>query len=143
MTKSVPYASESTGAKARDEITSVLRRFGCESVGFMDDFEKQHLLCTQVFNDNVRTERTIGIRAGLAWGFAADATIVYTARGISRGMQIGIEDAKRANRSIEYRELGEAAKAAPSTAANRRRAEIAGQLHDVSATWHPGMMRRR
>jgi hypothetical protein len=35
------------------------------------------------------------------------------------------------------------AKAAPSTAANRRRVEIAGQLHDVSATWRPGMMRRQ
>jgi hypothetical protein len=42
--KSVPYASASTGAKARDEITSVLRRFGCESVGFMDDFEKHEVL---------------------------------------------------------------------------------------------------
>jgi hypothetical protein len=42
--KSVPYASASTGAKARDEITSVLRRFGCESVGFMDDFQKHEVL---------------------------------------------------------------------------------------------------
>ena len=33
----VPYASATTGAAARDEITKVLRRFGCESVGFMDD----------------------------------------------------------------------------------------------------------
>ena len=67
-----------------------------------------HLLYTQVFNDNVETERTTGIRAGLAWGSAADATIVYTDRGISRGMEIGIDAAKRANRVIEYRELGEA-----------------------------------
>jgi hypothetical protein len=44
---------------------------------------------------------------------------------------------------VPYRELGEAAKAAPSTAANRRRAEITGQLHDVSATWRQGMMRRQ
>jgi hypothetical protein len=44
---------------------------------------------------------------------------------------------------VPYRELGEATKAAPSTAANRRRAEIAGQLHDVSATWRQGMMRRQ
>jgi hypothetical protein len=44
MTKSVPYASASTGAKARDEITSILRRFGAESVGFMDDFHKHEVL---------------------------------------------------------------------------------------------------
>jgi hypothetical protein len=36
-----------------------------------------------------------------------------------------------------------AAKAAPSTAASRRPAEIAGQRHDVSATGRAGMMRRR
>lgn len=41
---SVPYASASSGASARDEITKVLRRFGCESVGFMDDFEKHEIL---------------------------------------------------------------------------------------------------
>lgn len=41
---STPYASASTGGQARDEITKMLRRFGCESVGFMDDFEKYELL---------------------------------------------------------------------------------------------------
>lgn len=40
----VPYATASTGASARDEITKVLRRFGCESVGFMDDFDKHEVL---------------------------------------------------------------------------------------------------
>lgn len=41
---SVPYAGATTGASARDEITKVLRRFGCESVGFMDDFDKHEVL---------------------------------------------------------------------------------------------------
>lgn len=36
---SVPYATASSDS-ARNEITKILRRFGCESVGFMDDFEK-------------------------------------------------------------------------------------------------------
>ena len=40
----VPYATASTGASARDDITKVLRRFGCESVGFMDDFDKHEVL---------------------------------------------------------------------------------------------------
>lgn len=40
----IPYASASSGAAARDEITKVLRRFGCESVGFMDDFENYEVL---------------------------------------------------------------------------------------------------
>jgi hypothetical protein len=41
---SVPYATASSGASARDEITKILRRFGCESVGFMDDFEEYSVL---------------------------------------------------------------------------------------------------
>ena len=40
----VPYASATTGTKAREEITKLLRRFGCESIGFMDDFEKHEVL---------------------------------------------------------------------------------------------------
>lgn len=39
-----PYASATSGANARDEITKILRRFGCESVGFMDDFDKHEVL---------------------------------------------------------------------------------------------------
>jgi hypothetical protein len=39
-----PYAGATSGATARDEITKILRRFGCESVGFMDDFEKHEIL---------------------------------------------------------------------------------------------------
>jgi hypothetical protein len=44
MAKAIPYAGAQSGAAARDEITKVLRRFGCESVGFMDDFEKHEVL---------------------------------------------------------------------------------------------------
>ena len=40
----VPYASASSGHKARDEITKLLQRFGCTSVGFMDDFAEASVL---------------------------------------------------------------------------------------------------
>ena len=40
----LPYENASTGAKARDEILKILRRFGCESVGFMDEFDTHTLL---------------------------------------------------------------------------------------------------
>jgi hypothetical protein len=36
----VPYAGATT-TRARDEITKVLRRYGCETIGIMDDDEKQ------------------------------------------------------------------------------------------------------
>jgi hypothetical protein len=44
MSKGIPYASATTGLAARNEITKVLRRFGCESIGFMDDFAKHEVL---------------------------------------------------------------------------------------------------
>lgn len=44
MAATVPYENASSGAAARDEVTKILRRFGCESVGFMDDFERHEVL---------------------------------------------------------------------------------------------------
>jgi hypothetical protein len=43
MSAPVPYESATSGAKAREEITSLLRRMGCEEVGFMDDFAKHEV----------------------------------------------------------------------------------------------------
>ena len=40
----VPYAGATSGAKARDDIIKILRIFGCESVGFMDEFETKTLI---------------------------------------------------------------------------------------------------
>jgi hypothetical protein len=67
-----------------------------------------HALYTQagVLDDLVRDERKLGISAGLAWGAKADATVVYTDRGISSGMDYGVRDAQFAGRPIEYRQLG-------------------------------------
>lgn len=40
----VPYAGAYSNTAARDEIARLLRRFGCESVGFMDDFERHEII---------------------------------------------------------------------------------------------------
>ena len=40
----LPYATATTGVKARGEIVKILKRFGCESVGFMDEFEDHSVL---------------------------------------------------------------------------------------------------
>jgi hypothetical protein len=61
----VPYASATSGAAARDEITRMLRRFGCDSVGFMDDFDKHEVLLA--FNHR---GRQVQLRAS-ARGWAA------------------------------------------------------------------------
>lgn len=64
-----------------------------------------HLLYTQpgVLNDLVPAERTLGIEAGFEVARRADLTAVYMDLGISRGMQMGIDQAATAGRRIEYR----------------------------------------
>lgn len=66
-----------------------------------------HLLYTQpgILDDLVPEERLLGIYAGFAWNHHAEATVVYTDRGISKGMEYGIADAVACGRIIEYRTL--------------------------------------
>jgi len=67
-----------------------------------------HGLYTQpgVLDDNDADERRKGIVAGFIWAGVANKTIVYTDRGISSGMKLGIEHAHNWERPVEYRELG-------------------------------------
>ena len=67
-----------------------------------------HLFFTQddLLDDNDPDERMLGIMAGKAWEKKAQYTVVYTDRGISKGMKFGIELAKKEGRPILYRALG-------------------------------------
>ena len=66
-----------------------------------------HLLYTQagVLRDEVPAERQQGMDAGWAWYPAADASVVYTDRGISPGMETGIARARAAGKPVEFRSL--------------------------------------
>ncbi|MEQ8272769.1 MAG: hypothetical protein RMA76_43975 [Deltaproteobacteria bacterium] len=66
-----------------------------------------HLLYTQpgVLDDRLASERSMGIDAGLAWGEVAQRTVVYEDLGISEGMHLGIERARREGRKVEFRTL--------------------------------------
>lgn len=66
-----------------------------------------HLLYTQpgVLDDTVPEERQRGIEAGLAWLRVADASVVYSDRGVSRGMALGIAVAEKAGVPVEYRAI--------------------------------------
>jgi hypothetical protein len=66
-----------------------------------------HLLYSQpgILNDDASDERQLGIEAGLAWRYAADATVVYQDLGISPGMRHGILAAASAGIPVEYRNL--------------------------------------
>lgn len=67
-----------------------------------------HLLYTQVLDDEVEWERNWGIEAGLELAKRADLTAVYTDRGISRGMKLGIKAAEIAGREVEFRSVFDA-----------------------------------
>jgi hypothetical protein len=58
-----------------------------------------------ILDDARPEERALGIEAGLAWGIAAEATVVYCDRGISQGMLQGINRASVEGRPIERRWL--------------------------------------
>lgn len=72
-----------------------------------------HLLYTQpgVLDDTRVLERKLGIEAGFAWAeaaFAADDAsyrVVYVDKGISPGMQAGIDHGKSIGQTIVYRKL--------------------------------------
>ena len=68
-----------------------------------------HAIYTQpgVLDDSIPEQRAIGIRAGSAWRTLADATVVYTDLGMSRGMVAGVKDAQACDdHPIEFREIG-------------------------------------
>ncbi len=67
-----------------------------------------HALYTQpgVLDDNVPSERKLGIEAGFEWGDDGDVRAVYTDLGISRGMEMGIERAQQLGQPVEMRTLG-------------------------------------
>jgi hypothetical protein len=66
-----------------------------------------HLLYTQpgILRDEVPQERQWGIDAGLAWRAVAEASVVYTDRGISEGMEYGIAAARAAGLPVEMRSI--------------------------------------
>lgn len=67
-----------------------------------------HGLYTQpgVLEDTVPAEREHGIQAGFAWRPWATRTVVYTDRGLSRGMELGIAHAQRLHQPVVFRQLG-------------------------------------
>jgi hypothetical protein len=67
-----------------------------------------HLIYTQpgILCDDVPEERALGIAAGLAWRKVAEAAVIYTDCGLSRGMKAAIEMHSADGRPIEFRSLG-------------------------------------
>ncbi len=98
-----------------------------------------HLLYTQpgILNDDDASERQWGIDAGLAWRAVAEASVVYTDRGISRGMEYGIAAARAAGLPVEFRTIEASAPAERSEIAHAARDEI---VHGASESRSAGFM---
>lgn len=64
-----------------------------------------HLLLTLdgVLRDEVVEERALGMKAGWAWIVVAEKMVVYTDRGISDGMRLGIRLAREMGVPVEER----------------------------------------
>ena len=73
-----------------------------------------------VLDDTVPAERTLGLPAGLAWARAAELTAVYTDRGVSRGLQFGIDRAREEGRPVEMRSLFVGGHGSPADAQSAR-----------------------
>lgn len=84
-----------------------LRRCMRDSLMRMEAPFASHGLYTQpgVLRDYFHVERNHGIAAGFAWTRHADLVAVYCDRGISSGMQKGIDHARALGKTVEYRTL--------------------------------------
>jgi hypothetical protein len=98
---------ESPYAGNVDENTEYARACVRDSLGRGEAPIASHLLYTQpgILNDDIPHERKWGIDAGLAWRAVAQASVVYTDKGISKGMEYGIAAAERDGIPVEYRTL--------------------------------------
>lgn len=94
-----PYAGdvEANEDYARRCMLHALRRGEAPMAG--------HLLYTQVLKDANPTERELGIRAHLAWLRRSRGVVLYTDRGVSKGMQQAIELGMTLDVPIEQRTL--------------------------------------
>lgn len=96
-----PYAGdvESNLRYARACMADCLRRLEAPFAS--------HLLYTQpgVLDDTKPEERKLGMEAGLLWGRAAEATVVYVDLGITPGMRQGIDRADSEGRPVYIRSL--------------------------------------
>ncbi len=100
-----PYAS--TSMDGIDENIAYARRAVRDSLLRGEAPIASHLLYTQpgILKDEIPAERKHGIDAGLAWRKVSEGTVVYQDRGISKGMQYGIDAAIAAGKTVEYRNI--------------------------------------
>jgi hypothetical protein len=78
MSKAVPYESATSGNRAREEVLKILRRFGCEKLGFMDDDAKHEVVL--YFEHRGRPVRLSASAKGWAQRWLKENPLSYRSR---------------------------------------------------------------
>lgn len=69
-------------------------------------FASHGLYCQPgVLDDWIVEQRAHGIAAGFAWADRADARVVYTDLGVTKGMQAGIDASMARGQDVEIRQV--------------------------------------
>lgn len=85
--------------------------------------------------------RHAAINAAQEWRKVADATVVYTDRGMSGGMHAGIAHAKTVGQAIEYRSLKKSANTLPNTSLADRNSSIVSAARKIACASDTGAPR--
>lgn len=99
VTVESPYAGD-VEANTKYAIECMLDSFRRGEAPFLS-----HLLYTRALDDLKPEMRELGLRAAMEYVGKGDLSAVYTDRGISRGMVMGIRKAHERNVRVVYREL--------------------------------------
>lgn len=99
-----PYSSPTREGLAAN--LAYARRALLDSLAQGESPFASHLLYPQVLDDEVLSQRRIGMIAGQCWLLVASKMVVYTDLGISPGMAESIALAREIKLPIFYRSLG-------------------------------------
>lgn len=107
MKHRVLVALESPYAGDVERNTRYARACMADSISRGEAPFAMHLLYTQpgILDDKIPEERVRGIECGLNWAQAADLTAVYADLGVTPGMVLAIEQAKKDMRPVDERSL--------------------------------------
>lgn len=100
-----PYAA--SAGRTVEENVAFARLCMADSIKRNESPVAFHLLFPQVMDENDPDQRHHAMQLASWWLPAADAVVVYTDRGITRGMGDAITAARAADIPVELRKLGE------------------------------------